>query len=482
MSDSLKQKTAKGLYWGSISSGMQQLLTIIFGIVIARILTEADYGMVSVLSIFTAVAATIQEGGFTAGLINRREIKHEDYNAVFWLSSGLGVSMYIILFFCAPLIASFFKAPALVSLSRVLFLLIPAGSLGIAHNALMLKELKMKERAIISIGSLLVSCSTGIVFVLLGYGYWGLVVQMVVQGVISTLLRWYFSSWKPNFNFNFQPVKEMFPFSVKLALTGFVTQINANILSVFFGRFYTKSEVGEYSQGNKWATLSANFINTVVSGIVQPVLIETGADPSRQKSVFRKLLRFVAFISFPLMLGLAFVAPELIVILITDKWLNSIFIMQLVCIWGAFLPVNTLYTQLIIAHGKSNIYFWNTFIMGLTQIVLLLYMHTRGMTPMIIAFLIINFLWLGIWHYWGHKLIGLKIKEVVKDMAPYLLISGIALGCSYFISLYIDNIYWRCIQKIIVAGGLYLLIAWKMNSVILKESVEYLLKKQRTDE
>jgi len=470
----LKEKTAKGLYWGSISSSLQ-ILSIAFGIVMARILTQEDYARVGVLSIFTAIAATIQEGGFTAGLINRKKIAREDCNAVFWFSFGIASSIYLLFFFSAPLIAAFFKMPELRNLSRILFLGFLSGSLGIVPNALLQKELKMKEKAIVDTCSLIVSLSTGVVLALLGYGYWGLVVQTVLYSVCGTLLRWYYSSWRPDFHFSFQPLKEMFSFSIKLILNGLFLQVNANILSVFLGRFYTKSEVGDYTQGNKWASLGSLFINNIIQGIAQPVLVEANHDPNYQRKVFRKLLRFLAFVSFPSLLGLALATPELIVILITDKWLASIRIMQLVCIWGAFLPVNTLYTHLIIARGKSNICLWNTIIMGLVQTGLLVCLHSLGILPMLIAFLSVNFLWLGVWQYWGKKLIGLQTRDVFKDILPYLILTLACLFIAWISTKSIQNIYWLLVSKTVLFAFLYIVVMKISHSVMFKESSDYLM-------
>ncbi|WP_277466261.1 lipopolysaccharide biosynthesis protein [Parabacteroides sp. PF5-6] len=476
---SLKEKTAKGLYWGGISSGLRQILSALFGIIFARILTQDDYGMVGVLSIFMGVASTIQEGGFTAALINRKEIKHEDYNAVFWFCFGASSLLYLLFFFCAPLIALFFKEPELVALSRVLFLWFWIGSMGIVHNALLLKKMQMKERAKIDVLALLLSNLLGVVLILNGYKYWGLVWQTVAYGIVATALRWYYAAWRPSLHFNFAPIKEMFPFSIKLVLTGFVTQVNNNILTTLLGRFYTKHEVGDYTQGNKWSTLGSSFVNEILQSVAQPVLVEANDNRDRQRHIFRKMLRFIAFISFPALFGLAFVAPELIVILITDKWMNSISIMQLLCVWGAFLPIYTTYTQLVIAHGKSNIYLINTLVIGLVQLLTLLFLYRYGILVMVIAFILINMIWLLVWHYYVHGLIGLKIWHVVKDIFPYMGVTLLVLFATCLITLPIQNIYLLLICKIGVAVILYVTIMKLTNSVMFKESVDFLLKKKR---
>ena len=474
----LKKKTAKGLFWGGIGSGTLLLFTVLFGIVLARLLDQSDYGMVAVLSVFMGIAQTIQDGGFTAGLVNRKEIRHEDYNSVFWFSVGAGLFLYTILFFSAPLIAAFFKDQSLVGLSRVYFLWFLFGSVGTAHYALLIKELKVKERTKIDIASLVISNLIGLALIIKGFGYWGLAIQAVLHSFIGTAMRWYYSSWRPAFSFSITPLKEMLPFSIKVVLTGIVYQINATMLTSLLGRFNTKHEVGDYDQGRKWSTIGSSFVNNIIQGVAQPVLVDANGDISRQRNVFRKMLRFTSFISFPLLLGLAFVAEEFIVILITDKWLASVEIMQLLCVWGAFLPVNTLYTQLIISHGKSNIYLLANIAVGVAQIATLLYIHPLGILSMVKAVLCINFLQLFFLHFYTNKLIQIKLIDVLKDIMPYLSITCLVLGISYFISSPFENIYLKLIVKIISSVLLYIAIMWKLDSIIFKECMGYIFKKK----
>lgn len=476
---SLKEKTARGFLWGGIGSGMQQLLSVVFGIILARMLIQSEYAMVAVLQVFMNIAFTIQEGGFTAGLVNRKQVRHEDYNAVFWFNLGTSACMYAILFVAAPWIADFFNDRALVPLSRFLFLWFLFGSMGGAHYALLVKELRVKERMKIDVLSLAASILVGIVFLLKGYGYWAFAIQLVTHSFMGNALRWYYCKWRPDFHISLQPLKEMFPFSIKLVLTGFVSQINANILTVLSGRFYNMHDVGVYSQGNKWAGMGSSFINTSLQGVVQPVLVQANDDSVRQRNVFRKMLRFVAFVSFPAMFGLAFVAEDLIVVLITDKWLTSISFLQLFCIWGAFLPVNTIYTQLLISNGKSGIYLWVNTILGMLQIAALLLTKSYGIFAMAQVFVAINFLTLFIWHCFANRLIAIRLSDALKDIVPYLLITFVVMVVCYFITLPISNIYARLAAKILSFALLYTFIMWKANSVIFREAVDYLLKKKR---
>ena len=228
---SLKEKTAKGLLWGGISNGAQQLLNLFFGIFLARLLTPADYGMVGMLSIFSLIAASIQESGFISALINKKDIKHEDYNAVFWFSILTSLCLYTILFFCAPLIAKFFNQPELTALARYSFLSFVIASTGIVHNAYMYKYLMVKQRAIATITALIISGIIGVTLAYNNFSYWGIATQNITYLFVITICSWFFSSWRPTLHLSFMPLRGMIAFSSKMLATNIFNHLNNNIFS-----------------------------------------------------------------------------------------------------------------------------------------------------------------------------------------------------------------------------------------------------------
>ena len=421
MSESLKEKTAKGLFWGGFSNGIQQLLNLFFGIFLARLLNADDYGMVGMLTIFIAVAGTLQESGFTNALTNKREVTHKDYNAVFWFSTLTGITMYILLFLSAPLIADFYDKPELVPLARYLFIGFLISSSATAHNAVLFKNLMVKQKAMSQIIALTLSGIIGVIMAFNGMTYWGIATQSVVYILVVTICFWHFSPWRPTLNIDFRPLKSMFGFSSKILVTNIFTQINNNIFSVLLGKFFSEAEVGYYTQANKWNTMGHSLITGMVSGVAQPVLTEVANDAGRQRNVFRKMLRFTAFISFPAMFGLALIAHELIVISVTDKWLDSVPILQLLCIWGAFLPILSLYSNLIISKGKSDIYMWNTIALGILQVIVILLAYPYGIHTMIVAFVTVNIVWMLVWHYFVWQQIRLSLWNALKEGKQVLL-------------------------------------------------------------
>ena len=470
----LKEKTAKGLFWGGLSNGVQQLLNALFGLVLARVLDASDYGMVGMLAIFSALASTIQESGFTAALTNQKEIKHKDYNAVFWFSSLTGVLFYLVLFFCAPLIARFYDKPELIGLSRIAFLGFLFGGFGIASSAYLFKTLMIKERAKIDMISLVCSGLIGVTLALNGFTYYGIAVQNITYIGVGSLLKFIYAPWKPTFQMDLHPLKLMFGFSSKLILTNIFTQISNNIFSVVLGKFYNPQQLGFYSQGQKWMGMGHQLIGGMICGVAQPVLVQVMDDRERQVLVFRKMVRFGAFISFPAMLGLAFVAKEFIWILLGEKWLDSVPFLQLFCIWGAIGYLSQLYVNLLMVHSRSDIYLFGMIFIGLLQIIVVWVLYPFGIFNMVIGYIGVYLLGILFWHHSVKKELPIKLIAVCKDIVPYLVISLSVFGVVGYMLRTISDLYILLALKILLSSILYVLILFLLKSTIFIEAISYL--------
>ncbi|MDR0891708.1 MAG: lipopolysaccharide biosynthesis protein [Mediterranea sp.] len=470
----LKQKTAKGLFWGGISNGAQQLLMAFFGLFLLRLLDPADYGMVGKIAIFSALAGVLQESGFTAALVNKKEVTDRDYNAVFWSNIGLSLFLYLLLFACAPLIARFYESPELTALCRYIFLGFLVSSLGIAQNAHMFRNLMVKEKAISLMAGLVVSGTVGVAMAFGGYSYWALATQTILNVLVVNLCYWHFSSWRPTFTFDLSPLRGMIGFSSKLLFTNIFSRINSNYLSVIIGKLYTNEEVGYFTQADKWNYMGYSLVNGMIAGVAQPVLASISDDRERQRRTFRKMLRFTAFISFPAMLGLSFIAPEFVTVVLTDKWADSTVILQLLCIAGAFIPLNTLYSNLLISKGRSDTYMWVTIAQGVLQMATVLACYPYGIITMITAYAAINAGWLLVWHYFVWREIGLRLLSLLKDILPFALAILGAMAVAWFLTRDIANIYLLFIAKVAVSAALYLLVMWLSRAVTFHESMTYL--------
>lgn len=473
MSESLKQKTAKGLFWGALNSGTTQILNLIIGIILARHLTKADYGIIGILTIFIAIASDLQSAGFTQGLINIKRPTARDYNSVFSFNVCMSVLMYSVLFFSAPFIAEYFHQPCLVSVSRVVFLTFFISSLGIAHGGYMAKNMMNRELAIIGALALILSGAVGITLALLDFAYWSLAWQQVTYMIVVNIGRYYYvRDWRPRLSLDFGPVRLMAPFALKILVTKILNTLSANILTPIFARWFTIHQVGSYTQAFKWNTMAYSLVANTVGQIAQPVLVETD-----RSEAFRKMLRFTCFISMPLMFGFALVGREFILITIKEEWLECVPLLQVLCISGAFMPIHTMYQNLAISHGRSDIYMWLNIGQILLQIAVVFACSDYGMFVMVSAYSAMMILWLLPWHFFTGRLIGYTWWNFFKDIVPFTLTALGTMIVTYYATTMFTNIYLIFVVRCILAAIIYYSVMKLCKVQILTECEQFILKK-----
>ena len=476
MKEGLKERTAKGLMWGAINNLTSQLLMALIGIILGRLLTPADYGMVGMLAIFTAITGSLQESGFTAALTNLKEATHREYNAVFWTSTGISILLYLVLYISAPLIADYFHQPGLIPLSRLVFASLLLAGIGIAHAAYMFRNMMNREKAITGFFALVGSGIIGITLALNGYSYWSLAWQQFAYICIINIGRLYYVRWMPSFHIDLTPIREMIGFSSKILITNIINQVNNNILSFIFGRLFTAGAVGNYTQAAKWNTMGHSLISGTMQQVAQPVLASINEEENRQLNVFRKMLRFTAFLSMPAMLGLAFIA-DFIVVLLGEQWTDSVPLLRMLCISGAFLPIHTLYQNLFISHGRSDTYMWCSVALVITQIVVVMVFATWGIEIMIAAYVVTLILWTGIWQVLAYRLIQLRFIDLLKDVCPFLLATIGCIGVAYYATLFITNVIALILSRIIITSLLYMAIMKIAHVKIFMECILFIFKR-----
>ena len=507
---SLKQRTAQGLIWGGFSNIMMQLLQTLFGVWLLNILTPDDYGKVAALVIFSNLASVLQESGFTAALANKREPTHEEYNAVFWFNVIVGLLLYIILFFAAPLIADFYHEPVLVPLGRLAFLGFVISSLGTAQRAYLFGHLKVKETGIMQMGSILISNIAAVCLAYAGMAYWGLAIQSLVYVACVTSFAWYFSPWRPTWPLSNSPCEgtssgcqsativpptrgfrgallpawQMFGFSSKLLVNSLAFQFNNNAFGVLLNRFFPGGYIaGIYDNARKWDDRAIATINGMIQGVAQPVLRESARDAAGCgiTSAFRKMLRFTCFVSFPCLFGLALVAEDFIVLLAGEKWHESALLLSLLCIYGAFTPVVTLYSNLVISRGRSTI----NMVIGLLNCALvwggIIALHALGyeLSAMVVYYVALNIAWLLVWQACARRLIGLSWWIALKDVFPFLLFAVGVMAAAWWLTSSMPLSWFRMILRILLAVALYVGSLWLARAQILMESIDYIFKRKK---
>ncbi len=501
----LKQKTAGGMLWGGLSNGLMQFIGAVFGLVLLRYLTPEDYGKVAMLNIFAAIASALQESGFIAALCNRREPTHEEYNAVFWFNLLVSATLYIILWFCAPLIADFYGDADLIPLARVLFLGFLFSGLGTVQRAYLFGHLMVKQTSICSLTAMLLSGIVGVAMAIKGFASWAIVTQAVTFVLITQVMAWFFSPWRPTAPScspfggvskpqtsslpklspkggagrglsSLAPAWKMFGFSSKLMLTNIVNICNLHAFSVLLGKFFGDHTAGVYTNARKWDDMASGTINGMVTGVAQPTLAQVTEDLGRYRQVFRKMLRFVCFVSFPAMLGLGLVAQEFILLAGGEKWRESGLILSLLCIHGAFVPITTLYSNLTISRGRSGVNMGCTIGQCLAVWVGLILLYPYGMLPMVIYFVVLNVAWLVIWQWFAWRLTGFGFMDALKDIMPFLVFTLAVLGVTWWLTCGIANLWLLLISRILIAAVLYAGIMWVSGAKIMREAIQYMLK------
>jgi len=477
--DNLKEKTARGLMWGAVNNGTMQVLNLLIGIVVLRHLTPGDNGLIGMLAIFSAIAGNLQSSGFSTALINEKTPTAAQYNSVFWFNILMGALLYALLFLSAPLIAWFFQQPALLTLSRFLFLAFFISAFGISTNAYMVKNMMNREITIINVIALVASGSTAVIMALNGMGYWSLAWQQVVNALMLVLGRFYYVKWRPTLSFHFDFIRQTFSFSMKILVTMIINTINQNILTVVFGRLFRDARVvGNFFQAYKWDFMAFQTVGGMLGQVAQPVLVSVRDEHDRELKVFRKMLRFTAFLSFPALFGLALVAREFILCTIGDEWIECIPLLQILCLSGAFMPFYTLCQNLVISHGRSDVNMWLNIGQIVLQLIVILLFYRHGITMMVAAYTVFNVVWLAAWHPFVHRMIGLRAMDYLRDTLPFMTIAAATMVATYYITQSIGNLWLLLVVRVVMATVIYYVIMRLLNVVILRECMQFIRKKQ----
>mgnify|MGYP002673871860 FL=1 len=462
------------MLWGGLNSGIQQLVGLAFGIILGRLLSPSDYGMMAMISIFSLVATALQDSGFRTALTNIEHPKDEDYNSVFWFNIIMASSLYVILFLAAPLIGEYYHTPRVVPLCRYAFLSIVIASFGTAQSAYLFKHLRAKQQAEAGALAVILSSLTGVGMAFAGMAYWSLATQGLVYVGINTLLQWHFSPWRPSIHgITFAPVRRMFRFSCKILATTIMTHVNNNVLNILLGHYFTPRDTGNYNQAYQWNTKCYSLVQSMVAQVAQPVLVSLNGEEGRQKDVFRKMMRFTAFITFPLLFGFGLVAKEFIVIAIGEKWLASAQLIQILCLSGAAMPLSTLFSNMIISKGKSGTFFWCTFTLGLVQIATMIMIWPMGIRWMVVAYTLLNTSWLLVWLFFVRRLIGYGYWMFFCDVMPFALAAAGVMGVAYVATMPLSNMIALLITRFIIAVVLYYVVMKLARVKILAECEKF---------
>lgn len=448
---SLKSKTVKGVGWSAVDNITQHLVTFVVGIVLARLLSPEDYGLLGIIAIFTTVCQTLINGGFTSALIRKKDATDDDYNTVFIVNLIMSLLLYGVIFICAPLIAEFFKREELIALTRVSSLGMIIGALAIVQRARLTKRIDFKAQTKISFTASVFSGFIGITMAFLGFGVWSLVAQMLSSRVIRTALLWVVNKWIPQLRFSSESFRDLFGFGWMMMLSGLLDTVWKELYQVVVGKFYSPATLGQYTRAKHYSKLFSSNLTMIIQRVTFPVLSNIQDDKERMVIVYRKMIKMTMFVTAISTFFLGAISEPLVYCLIGPKWHEAATYLPFICITGSFYPLHAINLNMLMVQGRSDLFFGLEIVKKIISIGPLMIGAFVGIIPMLFASIITSIIAYFINSYYSGKLLGYSSWMQIKDIAPSYRIS-IAVVLSVYFMKYLPISFWYILPIQIIIG------------------------------
>lgn len=420
---SVNQQATTSVFWSAVERFSVQGIQFVLSIIIARILIPSDYGLVAMLGIFMAIAQTFIDSGFASALIQKKDQTKADYSTVFYFNIIVSVILYILLYYCAPLIASFYKEDLLVPITRIVGLILIINSFGIVQQAKLTIALDFKRQAIASLFAVVISGSVGLWMAFSGYGVWTLVYQSLLNNLLRVVMIWVFSGWWPEFCFSVSSFKTLFAFGSKLLLSSLLHTIYTNIYTLIIGKRFASVELGYYNRAFTLAQFpSTNFTNVIVRA-VYPIQCRMQDDHEQLCSVFLKYMRMACFLIFPVMVGLCAVAEPLVRLILTEKWIPAVPLLQILCIAYMWDPIMKINNNILNVKGRSDYFLYAEVIKKVTAFLILFATIPFGVKIMCAGLIMYAFADIIIITWYVRKLTGIGLIIQLCALYPVILLS-----------------------------------------------------------
>lgn len=415
---SLKNKTVKGVGWSALENVTRMGITFVVSIILARLLSPEEYGLIGILTIFIAIFNAIVDSGFTNALIRKQDASDTDYSTVFYTNLVLSVVLAATLYCCARPIAVFFERPELVSLTQVMSSVVVINALAIVQRARTTKAIDFKTQTKITFISSIVSGAIGIAMAYMGYGVWALVGQQISNQLFSTIFFWIYNRWMPKFIFSWTSFKEMWAFGSKLLASGLIDTVWKEIYQVIIGKCYSPATLGLYTRAKQFADLCSSNLTAVVQRVSYPVLSSIQDDRVRLKGAYQKVIKTTMLPTFVLMLGMAACAEPMIYVLIGEQWLECVPMLQIICTYGMLYPLHALNLNMLQVQGRSDLFLKLEIIKKLIGIGPLLLGIFVNIYLMLAGSLVTSLISYYLNAYYSGPYLNYGIKEQVKDILP----------------------------------------------------------------
>ncbi|TAJ43696.1 lipopolysaccharide biosynthesis protein [Methanofollis fontis] len=469
--DNLKTSVLTSLFWKLLERGGVTGVQFIVQIILARLLLPEDFGVIALIIVFISISQTFVQSGLGTALIQKKEVTDEDYSSVFYLTLGVAIVFYCILFLASPFIAAFYNQPLISPVLRVLGLTLFFGAINSIQNAVIARNFQFRKLFISSLGAVLLSGGVGVAMAHAGYGVWALVGQQLTSIIALCTIMWFTVQWRPKLLFSLTRVKELFSFGWKLLVSGLIDVTYNNISSLVIGRLYPASMLGYYTKGQEFPKVLVSNINSSIQAVMFPAYSRNQDNRPLVKQIVRRSLVTSSFLVFPAMAGLAAIAEPLIELLLTEKWLMCVPFLQIFCAVYALWPIHTANLQAINALGRSDVFLKLEIVKKVIGLSVLAVTIPIGIYAMALGMVVTGVIGTLINAYPNKKLLDYSFTELWKDLMPALTLSLVMCGIVYSIQFLGLSIWATLILQIMVGVGVYVGLAWLLKL----ESLTYMM-------
>jgi O-antigen/teichoic acid export membrane protein len=448
---SMKDKTVKGVAWSGIDNLVQFIVHFVVSIILARLLSPDNYGLIGIIAIFTTICQTLINGGFTTALIRKKDATNDDYNTAFIVNLCMSLLLYTIIFVCSPFIAEFFGRQELVALTRVSTLSMIIGAFALVQQTRLTKRIDFKSQTKITIVTSITSGIIGIVMALMGFGVWALVAHSLTSQSLRTILLWFVNKWMPKLRFSSTSFHDLFGFGWKMMLSGLFDTIWKDVNVAVVGKLYSPAALGQYTRASQFSHLFSKTLTTIVQRVTFPVLSNIQDNKKRLISGYRRIIKTTMFVTVTGMFFLGAISEPLLYCLIGPKWHEATTYLPLICINGSLYPLHAINLNMLQVQGRSDLYLGLEIVKKIIGLLPLTVCFKYGILPMLYAQLFTGIIYYFLNSYYPGKLLGYSSWVQLRDVAPsYGLATAIAL--SVFFLKYIPITFWIVLPLQIIVG------------------------------
>lgn len=457
MSSDIKTKAINGTFWSSIERFSTQIVQFVITIIMARILTPEDYGLIGMLAIFISLSQVFIDGGFSSALIQRKDRNDADFSTVFYINIGVSAIIYLLLFALGPLIADFYHQPILCPIIRVYSLNLIINAFAAVTKTILIIKLDFKTQSKISFISAILSGICGIIAASFGLKVWALVIQALIMSVLNVILSFALVKWRPNAKFSKESFKKLFGFGSKLLVASIISSVYDNLYNLVIGKEFNAKDLGYFSKSKSFTSLISTNIGGILTSVSYPILSEVQSDKSHLLNIYRRYMQLSAFIIFPLLMLLCGIASPMVIFLLTDKWAGCIIILQILCFANLFSGLTAVNLNLLKVTGRSDLVLQIEVIKKIIAIsILAVSMLFHNLEIICIGLVLYSFIAFYINTYYTNKILSYGYLKQIQDVFPYLLISLLILAISLFISNTIAQPFFSLCVSLLCCSALYL--------------------------